>query len=140
MISGMLSDKVDDRHLGPARVVQIGEAIAETGAKMQECARRFFGQARISVGGAGDDTFEEAKHATYFRHSVKRSDQMNLRGAGVGEARPNSTCYQGANQTFCAIHLIRGGVLSASPLDLRPKKKSGSGSDVSKSILFQFFV
>ncbi len=35
MIGGMLADEVDDRHLGPAGIVQIRETIAEAGAEMK---------------------------------------------------------------------------------------------------------
>ena len=50
MICGVLADEVNDRHVSPACIVQIREAVPETRAEMQECACGFFGHARIAVG------------------------------------------------------------------------------------------
>jgi hypothetical protein len=107
MICGVLANEVDNGHACPACIVQIRETVAETRAEMQEGAGGFFSHARIAVGGSGDNAFEETEHAAYFRHSVKRSDEVNFRSAGVREAHFNPSSYQGANQTLCTIHLFR---------------------------------
>jgi hypothetical protein len=107
MICGVLSDEVDDGDARPAGVVQIRKAVRETGAEMQKRACGFFSHARIAVSRSRDDTFEQTEHAPYCRHSLKRSDKMNFRSAGVGEAHFNPTRHQGANETFCTIHLFR---------------------------------
>ncbi len=139
VIGSVLADEVDDRHLGSTGVVEIGEAIGETGAKMQKSACRFFRHPCIAVRSSGHDTFEEAEHATYFQRSVKRCDEMNFRGAGVGEARLNSSCHQRANQTFCAIHLFRR--LRSFRLSTRSLEKTKDHSlDVAASILFLLSV
>ena len=54
----MLADKVDYRHVCPARIVQIGKAVPETGAQVQKGACRFLGHARVAVRGSGDNAFE----------------------------------------------------------------------------------
>jgi len=49
MIGRMLANDVDDRHLRPAGIVQIGDPVAEAGAKMKEGACWFPGHARITI-------------------------------------------------------------------------------------------
>jgi hypothetical protein len=115
MICGVLSDEVDDGDARPAGVVQIRKAVRETGAEMQKRACRFFSHARIAVSRSRDDTFEQTEHAPYCRHSLKRSDKMNFRSAGVGKAHFNPTRHQGANETFCTIHCLDNCILSALP-------------------------
>jgi hypothetical protein len=90
MICGVLADEVNDRHVSPACIVQIREAVPETRAEMQECACGFFGHARIAVPGACDNAFEETEHAAYFRHSVKSGDKMNFRSARICEGGVNA--------------------------------------------------
>src|SRR5271166_1458780 len=73
---------------------------------MQQGARWFFCHTRIAVGGPGDDTFEETKHAAYFRRAIQRGNNVDFRSARVCEARFHSTGHQGRNKTFCTIHLV----------------------------------
>ena len=115
MICGVLSDEVDNGDARPAGVVQIRKAVRETGAEMQKRACGFFSHARIAVSRSRDDTFEQTEHAPYCRHSLKRSDKMNFRSAGVGKAHFNPTRHQGANETFCTIHCLDNCILSALP-------------------------
>ena len=106
MVSGMLADDIDNRHLRPARVVQIGEAIAKTGAEMQQSASWFPSHARIAVRRSRDHSFEKTEHAAHLRDPVKCRNDMDFRRAGVREASINSTGDQGTNQTFGAVHLF----------------------------------
>jgi hypothetical protein len=93
----MLADKVDDRNLRSPGVVQISEAIAETGAEMQERACRLFSHARIAVSSSGDYAFEEPKHTANCRFAVQRGNDVNFRSAGVGKASVDGSGGQGAN-------------------------------------------
>ena len=97
MISGVLADEVDDRHLGPARVMQIRETVGETGAEMQQGARRLFSHPRIAVGRSGHDAFEEAQYAANFRCAVQRGNNVNFRCAWVGKTSVDGSSNQGAN-------------------------------------------
>ena len=106
MICGVLADKIDYRYVRPICIVQIRRTISQTRAKVQEGTCRLFRHAAIAIGGSGSYAFEETKDAAHFRCLIKSSDQMNFRSAGVGETRFNPSGYQGANQTFCAIHLL----------------------------------
>ena len=105
MISRMLADNVDDRNLRSARVVQISETVCETGTKMKQSACRFAGHACITIRRSSNDPFEETKHATHFRRSVKGSNYMDFRRARVREAGFNPSDNQRANQTFRPVHL-----------------------------------
>jgi len=97
VISCMLADEVDDRHLGPAGVVQIRETIGKAGAKMQEGAGWFFRHPGIAIRRSRANSFEEAEHAAHFRQPVERGHEMNLRRTRVRETRVHPTRYEGAN-------------------------------------------
>ena len=107
MICGVLANEVDNGHACPACIVQIRETVAETRAEMQEGAGGFFSHARIAVGGSGDNAFEETEHAAYFRHSVKRSDEVNFRSAGVREAHLYAGGDEGFDDRPSAVHRDR---------------------------------
>ncbi len=104
MVGGVLADEVDDRHLGSAGIVEIGQAIAKAGAEMEEGRRRFPGHPRVTVGRSGDDALEKTQYAPHFRDPVKRGDQMYFGCARVREAGVNATREQRANQIFGPIH------------------------------------
>jgi hypothetical protein len=70
----MLAHEVDDRYACPARIVQICQAVSETGHDMQQGACRFFSHARIAIGRSGDNTFEQPEYASYF----ECGDNMNF--------------------------------------------------------------
>lgn len=58
------------RHPGTARVVQVGQAVAQSGAQMQQHRRRPASNAGITVGGPGSHAFEQGQHATHARDGV----------------------------------------------------------------------
>jgi hypothetical protein len=116
MICGVLADKIDYRYVRPICIVQIRRTISQTRAKVQEGTCRLFRHAAIAIGGSGSHAFEETKDAAHSRCLIKSSDQMNFRSAGVGETRFNPSGYQGANQTFCTIHLDKPTLFLVQPV------------------------
>src|SRR5438552_16026725 len=104
MLRRMLANEVDDRHLRPARIVQIGDPVAEAGAKMKKSACWFPGHACITICRSRYHAFKQTEHAAHFRHPVKCSNYMYFRGAWVGEAGFNLSCNQRANQTLSPVH------------------------------------
>src|SRR5579863_5859534 len=87
MMSCMLADDVDDRHVRPARIVQIGETIPKTGAEMKQSACRFLRHAGITICRSGYNSFEQSQNAPHFTDSVKCSNDVDFRGARVCKAR-----------------------------------------------------
>ena len=53
VIRRVVADDVDDRRARPARVVQVREAVAETGTEVQQRGRGLAGHAPVAVGRAG---------------------------------------------------------------------------------------
>src|SRR5438132_5617132 len=106
MVSCMLADDIDDRHLGSFGIVQIGKSVGEARAKMNESACRFLSHARIAVGGSSDNAFKETEHRAHFRQSVERSNNMHFRSAGIREAGPNSSSNQSTDQALCSVHRL----------------------------------
>ena len=82
----------------PARVVQVGEAVGEAGAEVQQRRGRLAGHARVAIGGAGHHALEQAEHAAHPGDRVERRDEMHLRRAGVGEADIDAPAGQGMDQ------------------------------------------
>ena len=104
VIGRVLADDVDDARARLLRVVQIGEPVAEPGAEMKQRARGLAGHAVIAVGGAGDDAFEQAQHATHAFDFVESGDEMHFGSAGIGEADVDAVHDQRAHEAFCAVH------------------------------------
>ena len=50
---------------GAAGVVQVGDAVAETGAEVEQRGRRLVGHPRVAVGRAGDDALEQPEHRAH---------------------------------------------------------------------------
>jgi len=107
----MLADKIDNLYVSAARIVQIREAVRETRAEMQKGTGRLFCHARIPISGAGDNTFEKTKHATYSRHPVQLGDQVNFRGAWIRETCFDPSSGQRAKKAFCSVHRREGFIL-----------------------------
>src|SRR5262249_24067762 len=108
MISRVLADDVDDRHARSARVVQVRETVGEARAEVQQRACGFARHARIAVGRAGDDAFEEPEHATHAGLAVERRDEMHLGGAGIREADVDAAINQRREQTLGSVHRALG--------------------------------
>ena len=104
MVGGLVADDVDHRGVGTAGVVQVGEAVGEAGAAMEQGGGRAAGHAGVAVGGAGDDAFEQAEDAAHAGDAVERGDEVHFRCAGVGEARIDPVGEQGVHQAFGAVH------------------------------------
>ena len=84
--------------------MQVGEAIGEAGAEMQQRRGRLLRHARIAVGRAGRHALEQGEHAAHAVDAVERGDEMHLRGAGIGEADIDAAADQRPHQTFSAVH------------------------------------
>ena len=52
-----------------ARIVQVGDAVAEAGPEMDQRQRRLARHACIAVGRAGADALEKTEHAAHARHA-----------------------------------------------------------------------
>ena len=100
----MVADDNHHRHVRPARVVQVGQAVAQPGAQVQQHRRRPVGDAGVTIGRAGGDTFEEGEHTAHPRNGVQCGNEVHLRGARVGEAHVNAAVDQGIDQGLSTIH------------------------------------
>ena len=98
VIDRVITDDVDHRHLALARVMQIGQAIAQSAAQVQQRGRRLVGHARIAVGRTGGHTLEQGQHRTHARLAVEGGNEVHLAGAGVGETDLDAGIGQGPDQ------------------------------------------
>ena len=94
MVGSVRADDIDDGRIGPARVVQHGDAIAEAAANMQEREGRRARHARIAVRGARDDVLLQAQDGTHLVGHPDFIDQLHLRRAGIGEACRDARIHQ----------------------------------------------
>ncbi len=104
MLRRVLAHDVDDRRAGLAGVVQVGEAVGEAGAQMQQRQARPAGHARPAVGRAGRHALEQAEHAGHALHPVQRRDEMHLRSARVREADVRASRDEGAHEALGPVH------------------------------------
>ena len=104
VVCRMVADYVDDRSRGAPRVVQVGETVRETGAQVQQRARRLAGHAAIPVGRAGRDTFEKAQYGTHSGDRVDGRDEVHFRSARVAEAHLDSAVDERLYEGLCTVH------------------------------------
>jgi hypothetical protein len=78
MVCGMLTDKVDNRHLSPMSVMQIGEAVAEAGAKVKECTCWPASHTCVAISSSSHHAFKEAENTAHFPHLVEGGNNMNF--------------------------------------------------------------
>ena len=104
VVGGVVADDVHDRRVRAPGVVQVGEAVAEAGAEVQQRRRRAVRHARVAVGRAGDDALEQAEHRPHPRLAVERGDEVHLGRAGVGEAHVDVVVDERAQQGLGAVH------------------------------------
>ncbi len=94
----MVADDVDDRTVGPTGVVQVGQAVAEAGAEMEQGGGGPAGDARVPVGGAGGHALEEGQYRPHRRDVVEGGHEVHLRGTRVHEAGVDTVVDQGVDQ------------------------------------------
>jgi len=85
VVGGVVADHVDDRRVRPHRVVQVGQAVGQAGAQVQQRRRRPVRHPRVAVGGTGDHTLEEAQHAAHAVDLVQGGHEVHLRRAGFAK-------------------------------------------------------
>ncbi len=105
MIGGVVADDDHHRHPSAARVVQVGQAVAQSGAQVQQHRRGPVGDAGIAVGRAGGHAFEKGQHAAHSRNGVQCGHEVHLRRARVGEAHVDAAVDQGVDQGLGTVHL-----------------------------------
>ena len=117
VVGRLVAHDVDDRRLRAAGVVQVGEAVGEARAAVQQRRRRLAGHARVAVGRAGHHALEQAEHAAHAGHAVECGDEVHLRGAGVAEAGIDAAFQQRVDEAFGAVHFaLPVAVAPAAPL------------------------
>jgi hypothetical protein len=85
--------------------VQIGQAVGQAGAQVQQRGSRLAGDARVAVGRAGDHAFKQTEHAAHLRLAVQRGHKVHLRRTGVGKAHIHPVGQQGVTQLIGTVHL-----------------------------------
>ena len=104
VMGGVLPDDVDNARVRLASVVQVGQAIAQTGAEVQQRGCGALRQAVVAIGGACHHPFKQSQDAADAWHCVQCRHKVHLGRAGIGETHLHLVMNQGANQTFCTIH------------------------------------
>jgi hypothetical protein len=65
VVGGVVTHDVHHRHLALAGVVQVGQAIAQAAAQVQERGGGLVGHAGIAVGGTGGHAFKQGQHRAH---------------------------------------------------------------------------
>ena len=104
VVDGVVADDVHQRRCSAATVVQVGDAVAEAGAEVQQGRRRQSLHARVAVCGAGADALEQAQHGARFRHRVDGLHEMHLGRARIGEAGVHAVREEGSQHALGTVH------------------------------------
>jgi hypothetical protein len=106
VIGCLVTNDINHRRRGPARVVQIRQTVGEARAAMQQRRRRLFRHPCIAVGGTRHHAFEQAKHAMHAGNPVERGNEVHLRRARIGKAGRHAAVQQRMHQALSAIHRL----------------------------------
>ena len=101
---GMIANNIDHGGIAPAGIMQIGQTIAGAGAEMQQGAGRLARHARIAIGRARSDPFEQAEHRLHPLDPVERGHHVHFRGARIGETGVDALVDQSAHEAFGCKH------------------------------------
>ena len=99
----VVADDVDDRRPALARVVEVGEPVAEAGAEVQQRRTGLVGHAGVAVGGTGGDALEQAQDRAHLGDVVDGGDEVHLRRSRVREARRHAGVDQRAEEGLRAV-------------------------------------
>jgi hypothetical protein len=102
----VVAHDVDDGHLALARVVQVGQAVAQAAAQVQQRGGGLAGHAGVAVGGAGGHALEQGQHGAQAWFAVQRGDEVHLAGAGVGEADLHSASARVLSRAWAPFMLL----------------------------------
>ena len=91
----MITDDVDHRRPGALGIVDVGAAIQEARAEVQQRHGRAAGDTGMTIGGAGGDAFKEAEHRVDAWLVIERGDEMHFGGAGISEAGGDAMVCKG---------------------------------------------
>ena len=94
MVSGVITDDVDHGNTRLAGVVQVGHAIAQSAAQVQQGGGRLASHPRVAVGRPRGHPLEQGENATHVA-AVEGVDEVHLRGAGVAKAGVDAGVEQG---------------------------------------------
>ena len=100
MIQAVLTDNVDHPRIAAPGVVDVGQAVAQARAQVQQGGRH----AVVPVSGTGHHTLEETKHAAHAGSAVQRRDKVHLRCPGVGKADIDVSRQQRMDHRFRTVH------------------------------------
>ena len=85
MGDGVLAHDIDDAGPGLLGVVQVGKAVGEAGAEMEEGRGGLARNTEIPVRRARGDGLMQREDGAHGGRLVQRGDEMHLRRAGIGE-------------------------------------------------------
>jgi hypothetical protein len=102
----MLPDDIDKRRMGAPGIVEIGDAVAETRAEMEQGHGRFSLHPAESVSRAGADAFEESENGLDACYPVKGGNDGKLGCARIGETYLDPTVDGSLDKRFSSVHLI----------------------------------
>jgi len=105
MVNGVITDQVDQRCASAARVVQVGNAVSQAGAEVQQGGRRFARHAGVAIGSSRAHPLEQTEYRPHSRDGVDSLHHVHLGRARVREATLHAFIEQRSDQAFRAVHL-----------------------------------
>ena len=104
VIGGVVADDVHDRRAGPPGIVQVGDAVSEPRAHVEQGRCRASRHPAVAVSRPGHHAFEEGQHRAHLGDVVEGRHEVHLRGARIGEADVNLRIDQRADQRLGTGH------------------------------------
>ena len=104
VIGGVIADDIDDGRGGPARIVQIGQAVGQPGPEMKQRGGRLAGDPPVAIRGARRNAFKQAQDRADAAHRIQRRDEMHLRCPRIGKTQLHAAINQSLHDGLGTIH------------------------------------
>ena len=104
VIQAVLANDIDHTRVAALGVVDVGQAVAQPRAQVQQGRRRALGHAVVAIRRSGDDTLEQPEYASHAGCTVERRDKVHLRCSRVGKADIYVAREQRVDHRFRTVH------------------------------------
>jgi hypothetical protein len=104
VIGGVIADHIDHGRSGAAGVVQIGQAVTQPRAQVQQGHRGLVGHPAIAIGRARHHAFEQTQDGAHPVLAIDRRDQLHFGRARIGEAHFHPAIGQCFDKGFGPVH------------------------------------
>jgi hypothetical protein len=104
MVASVVANDVDKGGLGTAGIMQVGNAIAQARAKMQQGSGGATCHASITISRARANALKQAENGPHLWHVVYGGHKVHFGCAGVGKTDVDTPVSEGLDEGLGSVH------------------------------------